>query len=517
MDTLLAEWYWHYFQQNRWRFMQRTATAAQPGNDFTTWDLPRLFAEIDKQFQKALAAEKTLKATPIGAWDDLLPKGTMPDSYRPTLYDFIAHEALEFYTSGEQAAAKPEDAFELSADSPALDSSDKFLAWWRTFPAKQFPDSPIIKALTLYGALMAFHEKDTDPTPFSTWTWRGWPTPGTPPSAKTKDDRYQAALKAFIWTNGPITSCPPWPSNARPACSSSKATSSPPASSPCAARRPFPNPPAASSAATWSPRSSPSPLSHHHRARLECAVARHHRPLPQPGRRVYFRAIPADWETFLEKRHNRPENLNDQERREVLARKPALEWSAKLPPTADYKEKTFATPAPDSLKPGFYFIAASHDPKFGENDNVVSMTAVWVSDLALVTRTRDGRIEGFVLQAGSGEPVAGAEVSVWHLDNQGDRVADPALTTDENGFFSLKPSQNRGYLFRARHNGQELATANDLWAYDWQHQQPRARQPRPSSSPTAPSTAPARPSNTRASASGWTRPRTTTKCSRASR
>ena len=27
LDTLLADWYWHYFQQNKWRFMQRTATA----------------------------------------------------------------------------------------------------------------------------------------------------------------------------------------------------------------------------------------------------------------------------------------------------------------------------------------------------------------------------------------------------------------------------------------------------------------------------------------------------------
>ena len=34
---------------------------------------------------------------------------------------------------------------------------------------------------------------------------------------------------------------------------------------------------------------------------------------------VYFRAIPADWEMFLAKRHNRPENLSDQERREMLA------------------------------------------------------------------------------------------------------------------------------------------------------------------------------------------------------
>ena len=29
-----------------------------------------------------------------------------------------AHEALAFYTSGEQAAAKAEDAFEIVADSP---------------------------------------------------------------------------------------------------------------------------------------------------------------------------------------------------------------------------------------------------------------------------------------------------------------------------------------------------------------------------------------------------------------
>ena len=44
LTTLQADWFWHYFQQNRWRFMQRTQTATQPGKDFTTWDLPRLFS-----------------------------------------------------------------------------------------------------------------------------------------------------------------------------------------------------------------------------------------------------------------------------------------------------------------------------------------------------------------------------------------------------------------------------------------------------------------------------------------
>src|ERR1035437_7704757 len=197
MDTLLAEWYWQYFQQNRWRFMQRTATTTQPGKDFTTWDLPRLFAEIDKQFQKALAAERILKATPISAWDGLLEKGTMPDSYRPTLYDFIVHQALEFYTSGEQAAAKPEDAFELSADSPVLDPVKKFLTWQPATGADA--GSPVLKAIHLYQDLVRFHQDDSSsPLAFAaadlerlTWGWNA-------AFGEDKNARYKAALEAFI-------------------------------------------------------------------------------------------------------------------------------------------------------------------------------------------------------------------------------------------------------------------------------------------------------------------------------
>ena len=98
MDAILANWYWHYFQRNRWRFLQRTTTAEPPGEDFTTWDLPRILAEIDKQFTQALSAEEVLKAVPVSTYDELLEEGTMPDAYRPTLYDFIAHEALKFYS-----------------------------------------------------------------------------------------------------------------------------------------------------------------------------------------------------------------------------------------------------------------------------------------------------------------------------------------------------------------------------------------------------------------------------------
>jgi hypothetical protein len=139
MEAVLAHWYWHYFQQNRWRFMQRTATDEAPSDDFTTWDLPRLFAEIDKQFTKALAAEEKLKATPIADYDELLDKGNVPDTYRPTLFDFVAHEALHFYSSGEQAAARPQDAFDLMADSPIFSDIDDFCNWQFRRPTRIRP------------------------------------------------------------------------------------------------------------------------------------------------------------------------------------------------------------------------------------------------------------------------------------------------------------------------------------------------------------------------------------------
>jgi len=100
-----------------------------------------------------------LKATPIATYDALLNKGTMPDAYRPTLYDFVAYEALAFYASGEQAAAKAEDAFELTAESPIFAPVEEFLKWQ---PGTTDTNSPTLKAVRLFQALLKFHQKDAD-------------------------------------------------------------------------------------------------------------------------------------------------------------------------------------------------------------------------------------------------------------------------------------------------------------------------------------------------------------------
>ena len=159
LEAVLARWYWHYFQANRGRFLQRTQTAGAPGPDFLTWDLARILAEIDRRFTAALAGEAILKATPISAYDDLLEKGTVPDAYRPTLYDFLAQEALAFYQIGEQAAVRSEDTFELEPDSPIFADATEFSRWK---PESTDTNSPILKAVALYQKLLDFHRNDAD-------------------------------------------------------------------------------------------------------------------------------------------------------------------------------------------------------------------------------------------------------------------------------------------------------------------------------------------------------------------
>jgi hypothetical protein len=470
MDAVLANWYWHYFQQNRWRFVQRTATAAPPGKDFTTWDLPRIFAEIDKQFAKALAAETILKKTPIAQYDDLLVKGTVPDGYRPTLFDFVAHEALGFYSSGEQAGAKAEDAFELSADSPIFNSAEHFLKW-RVETTDT--DSPTLKAIGLYQDLLKFHQQDADKAAFLDADLARLSFGQNKAFGEEKNARYKAALKKFVdqWGDHEISAMArhQW------------ATVLQQEGDLVAAHD------LAQQGARAFPDSFGGKLCHNLVQQIEsksCEISTErvwNEPWPTIQVRyrnvtqVHFRAVRSDWPERIKAGLVRPESLNPQQRKALLALKPDLEWSARLPATDDYQERTEELAGDANakqLKPGFYYLISSPDPGFGENNNQVKCVDFWVSTLALVVRTRSGQdlVEGFVLEAASGEPIEAADVQIWTRDNRSNTFsAGETAKTDKNGLFSLRAGSQRGYQLMVSAKGEQLATGNDYWAWTGDH------------------------------------------------
>jgi len=463
MDAILANWYWHYFQHNRWRFMRRTATAEPPGKDFTTWDLPRLFAAIDKQFTKALSAEALLKKVPIAQYDDLLPKGSVPDAYRPTLFDFVAHNAIAFYASGEQAAVKAQDAFDLMADSPIFAPADQFLRWEiETTDA----DSPTVKAIRLYQNLLQFHQDDKDRAALIDADLLRLNFGHNKAFGEEKNERYKAALKRFVdrWGDHQIAAraLHRWALVLHQEGELVEAHK-------LAQRgaRVYPDSVGgrrcynlvvqieAKSSRSWTERVWNEPFP---------TIRVRYRNLTK----VYFRAVPSDWIKRLNSRHHHPESIHGAaDRKALLAKTAALAWSADLPPTEDFHERIEELPAPEDLKPGFYFLLSSHDPKFSDKNNRVTYTPFWVGKLALVTRNRhgDGILGGLVLDAASGEPLRGARVRSWYRISGNRRTPGPTTTTDENGLLSLAAASNRNVIMHVQHGDQSLATGQDHHSY----------------------------------------------------
>ena len=144
-----------------------------------------------------------------------------------------------------------------------------------------------------------------------------------------------------------------------------------------------------------------------------------------------------------------------------------LEFTHDLPATDDYKPRTEVIPAPEGLKPGFYYLIVSHAQDFGATANSVNYTDFWVSDLALVSRSAYGNPEvaGMVTDNRSGDPVQGAKVQVWTRGNNGGWTAGETGTTDKNGLYAIGTAPDRAHLVVVAHKDQQLASAHDQYTY----------------------------------------------------
>lgn len=461
MQAILARWYWSYFLENRWRFLQRTQTAEPPGEDFQTWDLARILAEIDARFEAALENEAELKSIPIGDYDALLTKGFAPDAYRPTLFDFLAHEALAFYQTGEQGAVEAEDAFELDAESPIFGDAESFIKW-EPATANNAQPGPILKAIGLYQRLLSFHAGDADPSAFLDADLARLRFGYNIAVGESNDPRYRAALERFV------AATPRHEIHAR-ALAELASLRYHGDGEPAAARG------LAQRGLDAYPESAGGTMCYNLIQEIEAKSATlqteavWNDPWPtldvtyRNVDRVHFRAVAAD---FLETRSRRYYHTLANKLEDLLAETPALEWEASLPPTLDFKERTERLPAPESLPPGFYCIIASHAPSFAAKGNQLSVAPVWVSSLALITQQRDhGPDTGFVLTAKTGEPARGAKVQAWLADPESNDGPVARVQTDADGRFALPPIEGEVVLL-AEHEGQAVSTVGTYWTWD---------------------------------------------------
>ncbi len=159
LQSILANIYWQYYQNNRWRFQQRTETVNFDNEDFQTWDLSRLVREIVKYYQSSLEKSDELKKISLKDFKDILYYSDSQQSYlRPTLYDLLAHTALSFYINDEASVTDPVYKFELSSEDDFSLPEDFVDISYQT------KDSLSLKfyAIQLYQELIKFHLDDDE-------------------------------------------------------------------------------------------------------------------------------------------------------------------------------------------------------------------------------------------------------------------------------------------------------------------------------------------------------------------
>jgi len=160
LESIIADIYWQYFQQNRWKFYNRTNTSEKvDSTDFRTWDLQTIFEETHRHYQQSLVNALQLQKTDLKQFDDILHLQENSKKYRPTLYDFLAHKAIGFYKTDEGNLKRPSYKFEI--DNPKLLSTNADFTKNQMYAKDSL--SQQLHALRLYKNLTLSHSNDTDP------------------------------------------------------------------------------------------------------------------------------------------------------------------------------------------------------------------------------------------------------------------------------------------------------------------------------------------------------------------
>jgi hypothetical protein len=160
LQSMTAEIYWKYYQTNRYRFLNRTETVDFVPADIRTWDLRKIIEQVIQNYKLSLTNADSLKKTSINTYKAILSENYINSpEFRPTLYDFLAHRAVDFFMNSEAGLVSPAERFEL--DKPLyFEPYDKFMN--ETITTLDTYSLPYY-ATSIFQELLKFHANDSDP------------------------------------------------------------------------------------------------------------------------------------------------------------------------------------------------------------------------------------------------------------------------------------------------------------------------------------------------------------------
>lgn len=156
--NLLAGQYLSYFNQNRYKIYDRTSVSEAAGKDFETWTADQFQSKISALYLQSLQNPTLLQKTPLEKYKAIIIRGNV-SHLRPTLYDLLVSEALDYFKSSEREVNQPAYAFEID-QAAAFDPVADFVRF--RLNTKDSISKKFI-ALKLYQQWLSFHLPDSKP------------------------------------------------------------------------------------------------------------------------------------------------------------------------------------------------------------------------------------------------------------------------------------------------------------------------------------------------------------------
>ncbi|UEG51270.1 alpha-2-macroglobulin [Ferruginibacter lapsinanis] len=462
LQSMQAEMFWQYLQNNRWKFYSRTKLAEEKSNDITTWSIDKIHATISELYISSIANDALLKKTRLEGLEAIIIKGENTRQLRATLFDFLTHRALSYFMTDENDLTKPAYQFEIK-DAKVFAPANEFIH--ASFITKDTM-SMHHRALLLLQNVLQFHINDTKPDALLDADLIRLDFVNQYAVNENKEKLYEAALKSIERKYGD-NSVSAQASYLRAQIYFNKGQDFDPiiktdnqyeikrAKEICEATiNKFPKSEGGINCKNL--------LNQILQPSLNLESEKVNIP-NQPFRtlvkyknskNVYFRIIKTSRDEIKKMDRRDYEKLW----KDVASIKYEKNWSVTLPDPADYQDHSVEVKV-EGLPLGTYFILASLDEKFSVSKNILARQLVYVSNISYISNNKK---EFYVLNRDNGFPLAGTEVQLWesrynYSKSEYEDTKAEKYVADKNGSFTIKKATAyRNFLLQLKNGNDEL-------------------------------------------------------------
>ena len=480
LHSVLAELYWRFYQANRYKILNRTYMAVVDKDDIHTWDLRTLVDIVIAHYDTSLEDSDLLKNTPLEEYDAILVTGKGSKEYRPTLFDFLAHRAADFFMNEESGLIQPADRFQLDSEDylfPSDEFSRMSLSTHDTLSLK-------FQAMIIFQGLEKFHLHDKKPKALIDVELKRLKFVRSHIVIPERDSLYlitllmlkdnydeQAVTAEIIleiareyFRRG---------LQYKPFVSDQYRWDIQKALEYCnEAINRFPKSDGAQNCLSMLPQINDQQLS----------LITHYAVIP--GEPVlgllsykniedaYFRILSIDpaYDQTLRKKYRNEELIREYKKLPLIT-----EWHVSLPESADHQTHAVQIKLPE-MQPGYYIVLISPDKKFSQDTKPVAYKNFWSSNISYIHQQKDdGSIDLYVLHRSSGNPLKNVEVTAYsneydYAERTYNLVELESYITDKTGFLNIpkKGGRSKSFYLKFVTEGETFMTDNYFYQYSRQ-------------------------------------------------